>query len=670
MDFDLIVILIPLFPLLAVLANGLNVMTGHRYSHEIAHRIGWGSVLLSFLCALEVFRQTLGHPEPRTVIAYQWFFGGDLTVNLGFLIDPLTCVMLMVVTGVGLLIHVYSVGYMHGEEGFTRFFAYMNLFMVSMLLLVMGSNYLVLFIGWEGVGLCSYLLIGYYYDRVSAAKAATKAFVVNRIGDAGFLMAIFLVFANFGTLDYTEVFARAKQLDAATATTIAVCLLIGAIGKSAQLPLYTWLPDAMEGPTPVSALIHAATMVTAGVYMVVRNHALYDLAPDALLLVGVIGGATALFAATIGLVQTDIKRVLAYSTVSQLGFMFLACGVGAYAAAIFHLVTHAFFKALLFLSAGSVIHALSGEQDIRKMGGLWDKIKVTHGVFLIGTAAIAGFPFLAGWWSKDEILGHAFTHGHYVLWALGATAAFCTAFYMSRLLYVTFYGESRVAREVAHHIHESPPVMIYPLMVLALLSVVGGWIGFIPGGLENGAFHQFLQPVVHSAGAGGEAAHEEGHLPAIILMLVTTLIGAAGWFTAHYFYKLKPEQPDLLMNRMKGAYTLLLNKYWVDEAYDKAFVEPGKVVGRGFDRADQAGLDRAVVAVERFTDLSAAGSTWFEKYVIYGVINVTGYANHVGARILRQLQSGLVHHYAAILVAGLVVLVNLIVLFLWLGGTS
>ena len=668
--YDLIVTLIPVFPLLAVLANGLNVLAGHRYSHEIAHRLAWGSVLMSFLCSIWVLGQTLGHPAPRNVIVYRWFFGADLTVNFGFLIDPLTCIMLLVVTGVGFLIHVYSVGYMHGEDGFTRFFAYMNLFMVSMLLLVMGNNYVVLFIGWEGVGLCSYLLIGYYYDRVSAAKAATKAFVVNRIGDAGFLMAIFLIFANLGTLDYTDVFAQAAKLDQATATAIAVCLLIGAVGKSAQLPLYTWLPDAMEGPTPVSALIHAATMVTAGVYMVVRNHAIYDLTPDALMLVGVIGGTTALFAATIALVQTDIKRVLAYSTVSQLGFMFLACGVGAYAAAIFHLVTHAFFKALLFLSAGSVIHALSGEQDIRKMGGLWNKIKWTHGVFLIGTAAIAGFPFLSGWWSKDEILGHAFTHGHYVLWALGATAAFCTAFYMSRLLYLTFYGESRVAHEVEHHIHESPNVMIVPLMVLAVLSVVGGLIGVIPGGLENGWFQQFLQPVVRSAGAGGEAAHEDGHLLAYILMGVTTLIGVAGWLTAHYFYKLKPEQPDLLMNRMKGAYTLILNKYWVDEAYDKAFVEPGKAVGRGFDRADTAGIDRAVVAVEQATDLSAAGSTWVEKHVIYSGLNEIGYGNHLAARVLRRLQTGLVHHYAAILVAGLVVLVNLIALFLWFGGAS
>src|SRR5216117_2678977 len=403
---DLLIKLIPLFPLLAVILNGF---VGRRYSHDVAHRLAWGSVGLSFLCTVGVFADILRTGTPREVIAYQWIFGGDLTINLAYLVDPLTCIMLLVVMGVGFLIHVYSVGYMHGEGGFTRFFTYMNLFMVSMLLLVMGNNYVVLFIGWEGVGLCSYLLIGYYYDRVSAAQAATKAFVVNRIGDAGFLIAIFLVFANFQTLDYEQVFAQADKLSSGTAAAIAICLLIGAVGKSAQLPLHTWLPDAMEGPTPVSALIHTATMVTAGVYMVVRTHAIYDMAPDALLLVGVIGAATALFAATIGLVQTDIKRVLAYSTVSQLGFMFLACGVGAYAAAIFHLVTHAFFKALLSLSAGSVIHALSGEQDIRHMGGLRKLIPWTFGTMTVATIAIAGIPPLAGFFSKDEILWQTYS---------------------------------------------------------------------------------------------------------------------------------------------------------------------------------------------------------------------------------------------------------------------
>jgi NADH-quinone oxidoreductase subunit L len=666
--FELIVVLIPVFPLLAVVANGLNVLFGRRYSDDIAHRFAWGSVLLSFVCAVVVFVTVWQDPAPRTIVLYRWLYGGDLLVNFGFLIDPLTCVMLLVVTGVGFLIHVYSVGYMHGEEGFARFFTYMNLFMVSMLLLVMGNNYLVLFIGWEGVGLCSYLLIGYYYERVSAAQAATKAFVVNRIGDAGFLVAIFLVFDNFKTLDYTQVFANAAQLDPTTAAAITICLLIGAVGKSAQLPLYTWLPDAMEGPTPVSALIHAATMVTAGVYMVVRNHALYDLAPSALVLVGVIGGTTALFAASIGLVQTDIKRVLAYSTVSQLGFMFLACGVGAYVAAIFHLVTHAFFKALLFLSAGSVIHALAGEQDIRRMGGLYKRIPTTHWVFLIGTAAIAGFPFLSGWWSKDEILGHAFIHGYYALWLLGCVAALFTAFYMSRLLYLTFYGQSRVDQHAVHHIHESPPVMTVPLIVLAVLSVIGGLMGVIPGGLENGWFHEFLRPV--TSGGPPVETHEEGTVLPYVLMGVTTLIALVGWFTAHYFYTVRPELPDRVRHRMQALYTLLLNKYWVDEIYDKAFVQSTKRLGRGLDVVDSRVFDGAVTGIYRMTEWSAHASTWFETHVIYSSINVVGYSNHLAARLFRKLQSGLVHHYAAILVTGFVILVNLILLFLWLGGGS
>ena len=442
--------------------------------------------------------------------------------------------------------------------------------------------------------------------------------------------------------------------------------MIGAVGKSAQLPLYTWLPDAMEGPTPVSALIHAATMVTAGVYMVVRNHAIYDLAPSVLLLVGIIGGATALFAATIGLVQNDIKRVLAYSTVSQLGFMFLACGVGAYTAAIFHLVTHAFFKALLFLSAGSVIHALAGEQDIRKMGGLWKVIPKTYWVFLIGTAAIAGFPFLSGWWSKDEILGHAFTHGHYVLWLLGAVAAFCTAFYMSRLLYLTFYGPSRVDEHAAHHIHESPPVMLVPLVILAVLSVVGGLIGVIPGGLENGLFHQFLRPVVSLAGAMRRM--KTGKIPAVRAHDSDHPDRARRLVHRALFLRIESRRTGSPSRALAAAYTILLNKYWVDEIYDKAFVQSSKNLGRELDSVDTRVLDGAVTGVWRLTEMGAAASTWIEKYVIYGGINVVGYSNHIAAHILRKLQSGLVHHYASILVAGFVILVNLIVLFLWMRG--
>jgi NADH-quinone oxidoreductase subunit L len=656
--FELLVILIPVFPLAAVLVNGLF---GRHYSHEIAHRLAWGSVGLSFLCAIAVFHDTLGNPAARNVVVYKWIFGGDLTVNLAFLIDPLACIMLLVVTGVGFLIHVYSVGYMHDEDGFTRFFTYMNLFMVSMLLLVMGNNYLVLFIGWEGVGLCSYLLIGYYYDRVSAAKAATKAFVVNRIGDAGFLLAIFLIFVNFRTLDYTQVFAQAGRLSTEMATAIALCLLVGAIGKSAQIPLYTWLPDAMEGPTPVSALIHAATMVTAGVYMVVRNHVIYDMAPAAMTTVAWIGGLTALFAATIGLVQNDIKRVLAYSTVSQLGYMFLACGIGAYAAAIFHLMTHAFFKALLFLSAGSVIHALHGEQDIRKMGGLRDRIPWTHALFLVGTLAIAGiFPF-AGFWSKDEIMAHAFVNGRYVLYAMAAAGAFLTSFYMFRLTYRTFYGPSHVDHHAAEHIHESPPVMLGPLVVLAVLSVIGGFPGVPP---ESGWFHHFLAPAVAVAGE----AHHVGIEVILALMFAATAIALGGWGLAHYLYSMRPETVDELSARAPRAYSTLLNKYYVDELYDALIVEPTKRLGQIWDWLDRHVIDGVVRWVGRLTQSSSAASTWIEKHVIYGFLNVVGYANHLAARSWRQLQSGQVHHYVAIIVAGLFIIVHLVLI--WWSGSS
>lgn len=658
-SIDLIVKLIPLFPLMAVLVNGLF---GHRYSHDLAHRFAWGSVLMSFLCVLAVFTETLRTGAAREVIAYKWIFGGDLTINLAYLIDPLTCIMLLVITGVGFLIHVYSVGYMHGETGFTRFFVYMNLFMVSMLLLVMGNNYVVLFIGWEGVGLCSYLLIGYYYDKVSAAKAATKAFVVNRIGDAGFLLAIFLIFVNFRTLDYTQVMQNAAQLSPEMATAIALCLLVGAVGKSAQLPLYTWLPDAMEGPTPVSALIHAATMVTAGVYMIVRNHAIFDLAPIAMTTVAWIGGVTALFAATIGLVQTDIKRVLAYSTVSQLGYMFLGCGLGAYTAAVFHLMTHAFFKALLFLSAGSVIHALSGEQDIRKMGALKSKIPWTHALFLIGTIAIAGIPPLAGFWSKDEIMGHAFVHHHYLLYGMAAVGAFLTSFYMFRLTYLTFYGTSRLDHHTAEHVHESPMVMIGPLIVLATLSVVGGFPGVPP---ENGWFHHFLHSV---AGVAGE---EHATPPALMfgLMGTATVIALLGWGLAHYFYSGPSTAATALADRMPGVYTTLLNKYYVDELYDTLFVEPTKQLGRLCDWFDRTIIDGIVRSIDRGTDLSSAAITWTEKHVVYAGLNIIGYANHLLARSWRRLQTGMVHQYAAIIVAGLFILVHLILL-IWTGGGS
>ncbi len=656
---DSLVVLIPVLPLIAVAWNGL---LGHRYPHALAGGVAVGSVGLSFLCAVTLCLGALSDPAPREVVAYAWIFGGGLHVNLGFLIDPLTLVMVMVVTGVGLLIHVYAVGYMRGDDGFVRFFVYMNLFMVSMLVLVMGNNFLVLFIGWEGVGLCSYLLIGYYYTRRSAAKAATKAFVVNRIGDAGFLMAICLVFVNFHTLDFLTVSAEASRLSTAAATAIALCLLVGAVGKSAQIPLYTWLPDAMEGPTPVSALIHAATMVTAGVYMVVRTRAFYDMAPVALATVGIIGGLTALYAATIGLVQHDIKRVLAYSTVSQLGYMFLACGIGAYTAALFHLVTHAFFKALLFLAAGSVIHALGGEQDIRKMGGLAGHLPLTHGVFLIGVLAIAGIPPLAGFWSKDEIMAHAFLHGHYALYGLAALGALLTSFYMFRLAYVTFYGSSRVAPAAAHRLHESPPMMTAPLVILAGLSVGGGLLGVPP---EHGWLHGFVESVAAPVGTVSSSANGETMM---VLMAVAVGIALGGWGLAHYLYSIRPAAADAWSERYAGVYRVILNRYYVDECYEAMIVEPVKRLGRLWDWIDRHILDRCVTGIGRGADAGGAGATWAEKHVVYAGLNAVGYVNHLAARSWRKLQTGLVNHYAAVIVIGLVLLVH--VLLVWVAGTS
>ncbi len=442
-----------------------------------------------------------------------------------------------------------------------------------------------------------------------------------------------------------------------------LCLLVGAIGKSAQIPLYTWLPDAMEGPTPVSALIHAATMVTAGVYMIVRNHVLYDMAPVAMTTVAVVGGLTALFAATIGLVQNDIKRVLAYSTVSQLGYMFLACGIGAYTAAIFHLMTHAFFKALLFLAAGSVIHAVSGEQDIRKMGGLKSKIPWTHGLFLVGTLAIAGIFPLAGFWSKDEIMAHAFVHGRYVLYAFAAVAAALTSFYMFRLTYLTFYGRSRVDPHVASHIHESPGVMIGPLTVLGVLSVVGGFPGVPP---EDGWFHHFLRPVATAVGAD---VHHPSLGLLVGLMAVATVIALLGWGVAHYLYSARPEAAGRLSEKAPVAYTWLLNKYYVDEFYDATVVEPMKRLGAVWDWLDRTVIDGVVRGVGQMTEAGSALSTAIEKYVIYGSLNVLGYGNHLAARSWRKLQTGKVNHYAALIVAGLFLLVHLILL-LYTGSSS
>ena len=507
------IVLVPLFPLLAVLAN---LLFGRNMSEKAVGIMGSGAVGASFLAAvvsvLGLISLDPGHRVVE-VILYQWFSSGTFAVDIGFLLDPLSSVMILVVCGVGFLIHVYSIGYMHHDKGFSRYFLYLNLFVFAMLLLVLGNSYLLLFVGWEGVGLCSYLLIGFWHHKDSAADAGKKAFIVNRIGDFGFMLGMLFIAITFGTLNFTKVFAEAPHhFNAGDPLVILITLLLflGACGKSAQIPLHIWLPDAMEGPTPVSALIHAATMVTAGVYMVCRSHVLYNLAPETLLVVAVVGCLTAFFAGTIALVQNDIKRVLAYSTVSQLGYMFLAAGVGAYTAAIFHLMTHAFFKALLFLGAGSVIHALSDEQDIRKMGGLRKIMPTTYKTFVIASLAIAGIPPLAGFMSKDEILYSTFNSTHpgmapILLWSMGLLTAFMTAFYMFRLVYKTFHGESRMDPEVEKHAHESPSVITVPLSILAVLSAFGGFLG-IPIFLKANVMHNWLAPVFNAAGGHGEEA--------------------------------------------------------------------------------------------------------------------------------------------------------------------
>jgi NADH-quinone oxidoreductase subunit L len=634
--------LVPALPLLGAVVNGVGA---GRIPRKVVSAIGVGSVGLSLLIALGCFGDLLAlDPEARRFgqTLFTWIQSGDLTVPVRFALDPLSAVMMLVVTGVGFLIHVYSTGYMGHEKAYGRYFSYLNLFTFSMLTLVLGDNFLVLFFGWEGVGLCSYLLIGYWYEKNSAAEAGKKAFVVNRIGDWGFLLGILLIFVTFGTLDFGGVFSQAPDRLAhggALATAIALLLFVGAVGKSAQIPLYVWLPDAMEGPTPVSALIHAATMVTAGVYMVARCHILYVLAPSALLVVAVIGAATALFAATIGVLQTDIKRVLAYSTVSQLGYMFLGLGVGAFASGIFHLVTHAFFKALLFLGAGSVIHGLSGEQDMRKMGGLKNALPKTHLTMLAATLAICGvFPF-AGFFSKDEILWNAWQNGGPVLWGAGVIGAFLTAFYMFRLYFMTFHGPSRVPEEAKHHLHESPNSMVVPLILLGILSTIGGFIQvpLLSGGQRLDAF---LEPVfADGASIAGHAAAHGAHAPGVelSLMVISLAVALAGIYVAHRFYIVDPAAPARIVERAKGLYRLVLNKYWVDELYDATIVQPiYRTSVRLWERFDAAVIDGAVNGVGRMVER--------------------------GSGLLRLAQTGYVQAYALILTLGLVVVLGYLAL--------
>lgn len=628
-----------MLPFLGFLINGFF---GARLSKRIIGVVACSTIGASFLLAVSILAQMLGKPAGNRIfepVFYTWIQSGYMSwspaakfsVDAAFLIDPLSMVMLLVVTGVGFLIHVYSIGYMHDDPGFSRFFAYLNLFASAMLVLVMANNFLLMFVGWEGVGLCSYLLIGFFYEKQSAADAGKKAFVVNRIGDFGFLLAIFLIFWTFGTLNFQDVFKMAEsRFLPGDAIVVAVTLLLflGATGKSAQIPLYVWLPDAMEGPTPVSALIHAATMVTAGVYMVARCSILYALSPFTLGVVAVIGCATALFAATIGLVQNDIKRVLAYSTVSQLGYMFLACGVGAFTAGVFHLMTHAFFKALLFLGSGSVIHALGGEQDIRKMGGLRKDLPVTYTIFVVGALAIAGiFPF-AGFFSKDEILWDAWVSGNKILYALGLLGALLTAFYMFRLIFLTFHGTSRMEHGAHHHVHEAPPTMRIPLIILAVLSLVGGWVQ-IPF-IEHGKrFGDFLAPVfspAHAILAQHHAAHP-AHWVEGALMGLSLIIAITGISFAFLFYLKDTKRPALLAERHAGIYRTLYNKYYIDELYQAVVIRPLQSSSEWvLAHFDLGVIDTVVNAVGRF---------------------FTGIADKA-----RRIQTGYVHHYALSVLVG------------------
>jgi NADH-quinone oxidoreductase subunit L len=615
-------LIIPLLPLAGFLINGL---LGRRLPKWLVTTVALLAPLASFAVVADAARAVFGAGHQLPIIEtcpFPWINVVGLHVDFSFVLDQLSLVMLLVVTGVGFLIHVYSVGYMAHEEGYARYFSYLNLFLFFMTVLVLAGNALLMFVGWEGVGLASYLLIGFYFTKDSAANAGKKAFIVNRIGDVGFLIAMFLLIANFGTLSFAEIAARVTASPAISGciiTSIALCLLLGATGKSAQLPLYIWLPDAMEGPTPVSALIHAATMVTAGVYMIARTHVLFDHSPTALTVVAIIGAATALFAATMGLAQNDIKRVLAYSTISQLGYMFLACGVAAYSAGIFHLMTHAFFKALLFLAAGSVIHGLGGEQDLRKMGGLWKKLPVTFAVTTVGVFAIAGFYPLAAFYSKDAILYAAFLHAPFgmVLWAVGALTALITSIYMFRLWYMAFLGKPRTEDQ---HAHESPWTMLGPLVLLALLSIVGGWVG-----MER--FGEFLAPATG-------ALHFESSIPNLELILsgVAVAIAALGLLIAHFFYSAKPAAPAKLASALGPVYKLVANKYYVDEIYAALIVKPLLAISR--------------FILEWVVDFAILGGL---AWLLGGMANLTG-------TILQKWQSGNLRSYAGWLAGGAAVL--------------
>jgi NADH-quinone oxidoreductase subunit L len=627
--------LIPLVPLAGAAINGL---AGKRFPKSAISLVGCGTAGISFLLSLISFFRLLEFaPDQRHLLKvyFTWIASGNFVAKAEFLLDPLSAVMILIVTGVGFIIHVYSIGYMHAEDGYYRFFSYLNLFLFSMLILVLAGNFLLMFVGWEGVGLCSYLLIGYYFDRRSAGDAGKKAFIVNRVGDIGFILGIFLIFITFSNLNFGEVFRQIAEspqrfpLEAGMGilTATALLLFVGATGKSAQIPLYVWLPDAMEGPTPVSALIHAATMVTAGVYMVVRCAPIFSRAPIALEVVMVIGILTALMAATIGLVQTDIKRVLAYSTVSQLGYMFVAAGVGAFSAGIFHLMTHAFFKALLFLGAGSVIHAMGGEQDLLRMGGLRRKTPITFWTMFIAALAISGIFPLAGFFSKDEILWSAWSHGHPLVWLFGFITAGLTAFYMFRLIFLAFFGEGRYSADVRHHLHESPRSMTLPLVVLGILSIVGGFVG-LPAWLGTNRFFHFLEPSLALA-LNTEAA-EYPHAQELVFAGLSICVALAGIYLAYRLYVVNPKAPAELAARWKAVHRVLFRKYYVDELYDATIINP------------------AVTASTRLLWKQA------DAGLIDGTVNGVGRTIQHFASVLKNVQNGLLRGYAAWILLGMV----------------
>ena len=607
--------LVPALPLAGAL---LNIFFG-RLTGRRAHWVAVPALAGSFLASCAVASRAWSTGAFSSTL-FTWIVAGDFETGVTAYVDALTAVMLLVVTGVGFLIHLYSTGYMHHDPDYARFFAYLNLFVFSMTMLVLAGNFLLLYVFWEAVGLCSYLLIGFWYTRPAAAQAGKKAFIVNRVGDFGFGLGIMWIWTALGTLDYAAVFKGAATLSPATATGIALLLFMGACGKSAQLPLHTWLPDAMEGPTPVSALIHAATMVTAGVYMVARSHVLFERSGSALEVVAWVGTITAVFAATIGLVQTDIKRVLAYSTISQLGYMFAAVGLGAYVAGIFHLLTHAFFKALLFLGAGSVIHGLGGEQDLRKMGGLASKLPITATTMWIGGFGLAGMPPLAGFFSKDEILTAALGSGHVMIFLLLLAGALLTAFYTFRLLFLAFSGAPRMTKEVLQHAHESPWTMTVPLVLLAVATFVAGFLLGLP--LEGTWFAHLLEAVFN--------AHEGGH--SRLVPVVSVAVVAAGLLAALQRYKWTPVRPERVGEPRTALRALLLNAYYVDAIYDRAIVRP---------------LLALSVVLARVFDLG----------VIDGIVNGIGRAVVIGGAGLRRLQTGYVVNYALTMLAGAVLLV-------------